>query len=81
MGFQRQAPQPAANLEVTSAEDLLCKQKGCSKPATGYVIVNLEGPSNDKQSDFQLRVPIRIPKCDEHREVVGGEMQADPSAP
>ena len=74
MGFERLAPQPAANLEVTSGEDLLCKQEACSKPATGYVTVNLNGPSNDEQPAFQLRVPIRIPMCDEHRTVVGSEM-------
>jgi hypothetical protein len=81
MGFERLAPQPASNLEVTSGEELLCKQKGCSKPATGYVTVKLEGPSNDEQHAFQLRVPIRIPKCDEHRAVVGSEMRAHPSTP
>lgn len=67
MGFDRLAPQPAANQEVTSGEEVLCKQKGCSKPATGYVTVKLEGPSNDEQPAFQPRVPIRIPMCDEHQ--------------
>ena len=81
MGFERLAPQPAANLEVTSGEELLCTEKGCSKPATGYVTVRLEGPSNDEQPAFQLRVPIRIPKCDAHCAVVGSEIRAPPSTP
>lgn len=80
MGFERLAPLPAANLEVTSSEEVLCKQKGCSKPATGYVTVKLNGPSNDEQPAFQLSVPIRIPMCDEHRGVDGGE-HAHPSTP
>jgi hypothetical protein len=78
MGFQRQAPQPAANSEATSGEELLCKQEGCSKPATGFVTVDLKGPRNDPQPAFQLRVPIRIPMCDEHRVADGSEMH-DPS--
>jgi hypothetical protein len=81
MGFERLAPQPAANLEVTSGEGLLCKQKGCSKPATGYITVNLERPSSDEKAAFQLRVPIRVPMCDEHRGAVEGKRDAHPSTP
>jgi hypothetical protein len=78
MGFERLAPQPSANLEVTSGQDLLCKQKGCTEPATGYVTMTFEGPNNDEK--FQLRVPIRVPMCDEHRGAVEGERDAHPSA-
>ena len=81
MGFERLAPQPAANLEVTSKEEFLCKQEGCSKPATGYVTMKLKGPSHNEQPAFQVRVPIRIPMCDEHRAVVGSESQADQRTP
>ena len=72
MGFQRQVPQPSAN-EATSGEGVLCKQEGCSKPATGYVTVDLSGPRNDERPTFQVRVPIRIPMCDEHCAADGGE--------
>jgi hypothetical protein len=75
MGFAQQAPRPAANREVTSDEGVLCKQQGCSKPATGCVTVNLKGPTNDKRPALQLGVPIRIPMCDEHRASDGSEMQ------
>ena len=79
MGFERLAPRRAADVEVTSGEGLLCKQKGCSKPATGYVTLNFEAPSINETAVFQLRVPIRVPMCDEHRGAEEAKRDAHPS--
>jgi hypothetical protein len=76
MGFERLVPQPAAHHEVTSGDDVLCGQKGCSKPATGYVTFNVEGPGSGEATGLQLTVPIRLPMCDEHRGMVAGETTA-----
>jgi hypothetical protein len=76
MGFERLAPQPKAHHELTSGEEVLCGQKGCSKPATGCVTFNLEGPGSGDKTVLQLSVPIRVPMCDEHRGIVASESTA-----
>jgi hypothetical protein len=76
MGFERLMPQPAAHHEVTSPDDVICGTKGCSKPATGYVTFNVETPDSGEKTGLQLRVPIRLPVCDEHRGIVAGETTA-----
>jgi hypothetical protein len=73
MGFERLVPQPAPLHEVTSGDGVLCGQKGCSKPATGHVSFEVEGPDSGEKTGLQLRVPIRLPMCDEHRGMVTGE--------